>query len=202
MFFETIANVLASVTGNAIFKTANLPAFDTNTAISVGSFGGFLASLTLLAPLVPIILLCAMVDAKYRDHYRSTGVVSKDSNRQSGHFPVLIFSVPILFIICVLSTPLGTIIKKGSNQSITKLEATRIAAVGGAVVAPLLPFICILPLIVTRSASVFARDLAHGYPGKPSKALSFLERQWEALCWLVSARSRRRASARSQEIGL
>ena len=106
---------------------------------------------------------------------------------------------PIVFIICVLSAPFGTKLNRVDIQLITKLEATRIAAVGGAVVAPSLPLIWILLLIVTQSASVFARDLANGYPGQPSKVLSFLERQWEALGWLVLPRLRRHAPAKSQE---
>jgi len=168
-------------------KAANLPHFaDIETAIAVGAIGGFFATLPCLVFVIALRVLGDWMEKWFKERNIRSGRVSHDTDRENGHFPVLLLWIPLVFLPCLFSGLIG--IRTIGIDELSKADVAKMSAIGGVIVAPGWIIVSLLTYGVLETVYIFLCELSASQElegkGEP-EMLSYLWRQGEALVWLL-----------------
>jgi len=192
------ADLLYRLIGNAICEAANLPHFTRIEAtIAVGAIGGCFGTLIAIFFVMPVAFLGDWMEKRFKERYRRSGRIPRDSTREDGHFPVLLLWIPLVFLACFLAGPFGDTVSSAipGVGGLSSVDLTIMSAIGGVFVAPVWMVVTPLTCGVLESIYHFLYEVLQGCARKKEPTIApYLWRQSEAFVWLLTPAPRQTLS--------
>ena len=148
-----------------------------------------MGTLPCLVFVIPVGLFGGWVEERFKERHIRSGRIPRDSTREDGHFPTLLFWIPLVFLACLLSGPVGASINLAipGMHELSKANVTRVSAIGGALVSPIWIIVALVTYGVSEATLQLICEILDGFAYKTEpEILPYLSGQFEALLWLFS----------------